>query len=64
MRVKKWVKIVITLVIIHLSFFIWKQAGILGDMAQKDVFYLILCIASWFYLTVGQVLIYRALWEK
>ncbi len=64
MRLKGWARFVITLIMIHISFFIWKQTGILGELAQKDVFYMILCIASWFYLIIGQTLIYRALWEK
>lgn len=64
LRMKRGVKVVITLLMIHVSFFIWKQTGMFGELAQKDVFYLILCIASWVYLTIGQTLIYRALWEK
>ena len=64
LRLKRGVKVVITLLIIHISFFIWKQVGTLGELAQKDTFYLILCIASWIYLTIGQALIYGVLWEK
>ena len=63
-RLKKWVKVVITLLIIHVSFFIWRQTGWLGELVQKDTVYLILCIASWIYLTIGQTMIYGALWEK
>lgn len=63
MRLKRWVKVVITLIVIHISFFIWKQTGRLGDMAQKDIFYLILCVLSWFYLIIGQVLIYEKIWK-
>ena len=64
LRMKRWVKVVITIVIIHLSFFIWKQTGWLGELAQKNSIYMILCILSWIYLTIGQVLIYGTLWEK
>lgn len=64
LRLKRGVKVVITLLIIYISFFIWRQVGTLGELAQNDVFYLILCIASWVYLTIGQALIYGALWEK
>lgn len=63
MRLKRWVRVVITLIVIHISFFIWKQTGRLGDMAQKDTFYLILCVLSWFYLIIGQVLIYEKIWK-
>lgn len=64
LRMKRWVKIVLTLITIHISFFIWKQTGTLGELAQKDMFYTVLCVASWFYLIVGQTLIYGKLWEK
>ena len=63
MRLKRWVRVVITLIVTHISFFIWKQTGRLGDMAQKDTMYLILCVLSWFYLIIGQVLIYEKIWK-
>ena len=63
-RLKKWVKVVITLVLIHISFFIWRQTGTLGALAQHDKAYLILTIMSWLYLTLGQAILYGALWEK
>lgn len=63
-RLKRWVKVVITLVAIHLSFFIWRQTGYLGELAQTSTVYLILCIASWFYLVFGQVYIYEKIWSK
>ena len=64
LRLKRWVKVVITLLVIHISFFIWKQTGRIGELAQKDNIYLALCIASWFYLIVGQTLIYEEIWKK
>ena len=63
MRLKRWVKVVITLIVIHVSFFIWKQTGTLGNLAQKDNFYLVMCVLSWFVLIVGQVLIYEKIWK-
>lgn len=64
MRIKKWVKIVITIIVIHISFFIWKQTGTLGELAQKDTFYMILTLVSWCYLIVGQALIYMTIWNN
>lgn len=64
MRLKRWVKVVITLIVIHISFFIWKQTGKLGELAQTDTLYLILCVASWSYLIIGQTLIYEKIWQK
>lgn len=62
-RVKKWVRVVLTLITIHLSFFIWKNTGTLGSLAQHDNFYLALCLMSWIYLLIGQVFIYEAIWK-
>ena len=63
-RLKRWVKVVITLILIHISFFIWRQTGTFGALAQHDMGYLILTILSWLYLTLGQAMIFGALWEK
>ena len=63
-RLKKWVKVVITLIFIHISFFIWRQTGTLGSLAQHDKGYLVLTIMSWLYLTLGQAMIYKSLWER
>ena len=64
MKLRKWVRVVLTLITIHLSFFIWKQTGILGELAQHSTFYLVMCVLSWFYLIVGQILIYEKIWQK
>lgn len=64
MRLKRWVKVVITVLVIHISFFIWKQTGRLGELAQNDNVYLGLCIASWVYLIFGQALVYGEIWGK
>ena len=64
MRLKRWVRVVITLIVIHLSFFIWRQTGILGKLAQQDNFYLILCVLSWLYLVIGQAFIYEKIWQQ
>lgn len=63
-RMRRWVKVAVTLVLIHLSFFIWRQTGTLGSLAQHDNGYLILTIMSWLYLTFGQAMIYKSLWER
>lgn len=63
MRLKRWVKVLLSLIVIITGFFIWKQTGVLGELAQKDTFYLVLCILSWLYLIVGQTLIYESIWQ-
>lgn len=64
LRMKRWVKVVITLILIHINFFIWKQTGTLGMLAQHDKGYLVLTIGAWLYITLGQAMIYKKLWEK
>lgn len=63
LRLKKWVRVVLTLITIHLSFFIWKQMGYVGSLSQQSDIYLVLCVLGWFYLIVGQVLIYEQIWK-
>lgn len=63
MRLKKWVKVVLTIIMIHICFFIWRNTGTLGELAQHDKVYLVLCVLSWFYLLIGQVLIYEKIWK-
>ena len=64
LRMKRWVKVVITILLIHLSFYIWKQTGILGELAQRNSIYLVLSVMSWIYLLIGQAMIYCKIWEK
>lgn len=64
MRLRRWVKVVLTILVIHISFFIWKQTGRLGTLSKTSDLYLGLCIASWIYLLIGQALIYAAIWEN
>ena len=63
MRLKRWVRVVITLIVIHINFFIWKQTGRLGELAQQNNIYLIVCIFTWLYLIVGQILVYERIWK-
>lgn len=63
-ELKRWVKVVFTIIVIHISFFIWKHTGTLGELAQTNRIYLVLCIVSWLYLLVGQALIYMTIWDN
>lgn len=63
MKLKRWVRVVLTLIVIHISFFIWKQTGTLGRLAQTNNIYLIMCVLSWIYLLIGQILIYERIWK-
>ena len=63
LKLKKWVKVVMTLLVIHITFFIWRNTGTLGSLANYNDFYLVLCWLAWAYLLIGQVLVYKTIWE-
>lgn len=63
MRLKRWVRVLLTLIVIHISFFIWKQTGRIGELAQESNLYLGICMLTWFYLLIGQMLIYEKIWK-
>lgn len=63
-RLKKWVKVVITVLVGVAGIMLWKQAGTVGELAQTSTIFLLLCLLLWFYLIVGQILILKLLWEK
>lgn len=62
-KLKRWVKVLITIIFIHLNFFIWRQTGVLGELAQTSKVYVYLCVGSWFYLIFGQILIIEKIWK-
>lgn len=55
-RLKKWVKIVLIIMIILLDVIIYRKTGILGELAQTSIFYLVLTIMSWGWLLMGQII--------
>ena len=63
LKLRKWVKVVLTIILIATSMFTYKQTGILGELAQTSDLYLaldILCIC----LLFGQIGAVTALWEN
>ena len=63
LKLKNWVRVVLSLILIHIGFFIWKQTGRIGELAQESCLYLGICMLTWFYLLVGQIFIYKKIWK-
>ena len=64
LKLKKWVKVVISLIIIEIGILIYSQTGKLGELAQNNAFYLLLCIMSWIWLIFGSAGSMYCIWEK
>jgi hypothetical protein len=63
MKLKKWVRVAITIVLFITSILIYSKTNVLGTLAQDSNFYLILAIMSWSWLMCGQFVIYELIWE-
>lgn len=50
-KLRSWVKI---LLIIITSVIIYQKTGVLGQLAQNNIFYLSLCSIAWIWLFFGQ----------
>lgn len=53
-RLKKWVKIVLIIMIILLDLVIYQKSGKFGALAQSSTIYLVLCVSCWIWLLLGQ----------
>ena len=64
LKLKRWVKVVLTAVIIITSTFIYSKSGIIGELAQANKIYQIICIGAWMWLLPGQMITYSLIWRK
>ena len=63
-KLRKWVKVVITIILIVVSIVLYSYTGVLGELAQNYKIYQLLCIGTWSWLLVGQMLTYSYIWSK
>lgn len=63
LRLRKWVKIILTLFVVIINIGIYLKTGMLGELAQTSKFYEVLCISTWIWLLLGQMLIYGFIWK-
>ena len=63
LKLKRWVKVVLTLILLILGIFIYSKVGILGELAQTDRGYQFICLGAWFWLLAGQMIAYNFIWS-
>lgn len=63
-RLKKWVKVVLTIGILAFSAFLYSNINDLGMMAQHNDFYAIICMGCWAWIVLGQIMTIAYLWEE
>lgn len=64
LKLRKWVKVAITILVILFSTFVYVNEGTLGELRQNSNMYLYICIMGWFWLFFGQIAILNLLWEE
>ena len=64
LKLKTWVKVGITLIVILLGIVIYKTLGNIGSEAKTNQIASILCITGWTYLVFVQILILIGVWEN
>jgi len=62
-KLKKWVKVVLTILVMLMSLLIYIKIGEFGALAQSSVFYQFMTISGWFWLLTGQFIIYTKIWD-
>lgn len=63
-RLKKWVKVVITLILISLGIIIYGILGDLGSFMGENRLANVFILLGWFWLLVGQIMVLYVMWEK
>lgn len=63
MKLNKKGKLLVTIITLVISVWIYSITGTIGELAQNNIFYQALCVTAWLWLVFGQMMIYLALWE-
>lgn len=63
MKLRKWVKVVLTMLLLTLSLIIYMKLDYWGFLARSSNFYVLVSIIGWFWLIVGQMVIYSRIWR-
>ena len=62
-KLRKWVKVVLTILLLILSLVIYIKLDYWGFLARSSNFYVAVSIIGWFWLIVGQMVIYSRIWR-
>lgn len=63
-KLKKWVKVVITLILISVGIVLYHILANNGAYASKSVLGSIFICLGWFWLLVGQIMVIYTMWEE
>lgn len=63
-KLKKWVKVLMTISVMMFSAGIYSKTNELGIMAQNNDFYAVVCIICWAWLIVGQIALIEYIWGE
>ena len=61
---KKWVKVVLTIMLVVVCVLVFKHAGVTGALAQTDKSYIGVCVAEWVYLFILQFMLLDSIWSN
>lgn len=64
LRLKKWVKVVLTILVILVSFKIYAEMGQIQTKAVSSINYQVIAVLGWIWLIIGQIMVYMKLWER
>lgn len=62
LRLKKWVKIAITILIIVTDIIIYHYLGVKGSYIGENTLNNIIIPAGWFWLLFGQIIVFYSIW--
>ena len=62
-KLRKWVKVVLTMLLLTLSLIIYMKLDYWGFLARSSNFYVAVSIIGWFWLIVGQMAVYARIWR-
>ena len=63
-KLKKWVKVVLTIILVIICVIVFKHAGVSGALAQTNKNYVSVCFLEWIYLFIVQFMIFIHIWEN
>ena len=62
-KITKLGKIVFTIITLLISLLVYSKLDTLGMLGRTNDIYLGLCLAGWFWIVCGQLLVLEKIWE-
>ena len=62
-RITKFGKVVFTITTLGISILVYSKLDTLGMLGRTNDIYLGLCLAGWFWIIYGQLLVLEKIWE-